>query len=483
MSLQIIDRLKNRYHAEGGYRHIISIAFPLIISTGAWSIQHFVDRMFLTWYSPEALAASTPAGMLNFTIICIFIGAGSYVNTFVAQYYGSKRYDRIGPAIWQGMYVAIIGGILLLLMMPLTCPMFRIIGHDSKVMAYEIVYFKILCLGGAPAIASSVLSGFFSGRGRTWPVMWVNLSAIIFNIIFDYLLIFGNYGFPEMGIVGAAIATAVSPCISTFAYLLLLSRGRYREKYRTISGWRLDPKLFKRLMRFGVPNGIQFFLEVAGYTFFILLIGRKGVAHLAASNIAFNINSLAFHPLIGLGIAISMLVGQNLGEDKADKAEYSVFSGFHIAMTYMCIVAALYVFAPGIFLAPYESQADPAVFAEIRDIVIVLLRFVAFYSIFDALNIVFSYAIKGAGDTRFIMKVITVTSCLVQVLPCYVFMSVLDFGIYAGWTFTSAFITIIGTVFTFRFLGGKWKSMRVIETVAPAVPPALPETPIADIET
>ena len=82
--------VKNRWYAEGGYGEVLRIAIPLIISTGSWSVQHFVDRMFLTWYSPEAIAAAMPAGILNFTITCIFIGTASYVGTFVAQYYGAR---------------------------------------------------------------------------------------------------------------------------------------------------------------------------------------------------------------------------------------------------------------------------------------------------------------------------------------------------------------------------------------------------------
>ena len=91
--------------AEGGYRQILLIAFPLILSTGSWSLQHFVDRMFLAWYSPAALAASTPAGILNYTLMSLFIGTAGYVSTFVAQYIGAGRDERIGPTVWQGLYV------------------------------------------------------------------------------------------------------------------------------------------------------------------------------------------------------------------------------------------------------------------------------------------------------------------------------------------------------------------------------------------
>ncbi|MCK4297145.1 MAG: MATE family efflux transporter, partial [Candidatus Marinimicrobia bacterium] len=107
--------MSNRWYRKGGFKDLLKIAIPLILSTGAWSIQHFVDRMFLTWYSPEAIAAAMPSGMLNFTIMSLFIGTASYVNTFVAQYYGSKKYKNVGPIVWQGIYIAIIGGLTLFL--------------------------------------------------------------------------------------------------------------------------------------------------------------------------------------------------------------------------------------------------------------------------------------------------------------------------------------------------------------------------------
>ena len=112
-------RIKSRWYGDGGYGEVLRIALPLIVSTGAWSVQHFVDRMFLTWYSPEAIAASMPAGILNFTITCIFIGTASYVGTFVAQYYGARQYERCGPSLWQCIYIALIGGVVMVTLIPM----------------------------------------------------------------------------------------------------------------------------------------------------------------------------------------------------------------------------------------------------------------------------------------------------------------------------------------------------------------------------
>lgn len=460
---KVVGFLAKRWACEAGYRSVLSIAVPLILSTGAWSILHFVDRMFLTWYSPEAIAAAMPAGMLNFTIMSLFLGTAGYVSTFVAQYHGSGQHQRIGPVLWQGIYIAVAGGILHLLLIPLAGPIFRFVGHEPLVQEYEIVYFQVLCLGATPAIASSAIAGFFSGRGKAWPVMWVNVLATTLNIIMDYALIFGKWGLPELGMKGAAIATVLSACFSFAIYLILFSRSGYESRYYTLRGWMFERPLFLRLMYFGFPSGVQFFLGMAGFTAFILLVGRLGTMELAATNIAFNINNLAFMPMIGFGMAVSVLVGQCLGKDRPDLAQRSVYSSFHLTFLYMASVAAAYIFVPNIFINPFASQADPASFAAIRKTTLILLRFVAIYSLFDALNIVFASAIKGAGDTRFVMFMIAIVSSLALVVPSYIALVVLETGIYTAWTIASVYVSILGLVFLFRFLGGKWKSMRVIE--------------------
>lgn len=478
--MNIVLRITNRWHGDGGYGELLRIAFPLIVSTGTWSVQHFVDRMFLTWYSPEAIAAAMPAGILNFTITCIFVGTASYVSTFVAQYFGAKQYERCGPSLWQGIYIALIGGVVLVMFVPLADFIFRIIGHAPEIQTYEHIYFKILCYGAAPVIASSALSAFFSGLGRTRPVMWVNISVTVVNLMLDWLLIFGHWGFPEMGIVGAGIATVSGFCFSVFVFFILISRTSYTRKYATLKGWRFDRRLFTRLIKFGFPNGVHFFIDIAGFSAFILLIGRLGIVSLAASNIAFNINTLAFMPMIGMGIAISVLVGQRLGENRPELAERSTYSASHLTFIYMTTIALLYVVWPELFIEPFAANSDPARFVPIRELTAVLLRFVALYSIFDTMNIIFSSAIKGAGDTRFVMFMIVTVSISVLIFPTYLAIIYLSMGIYVGWVFVTAYIIVLGIVFFARFLGGKWKSMRVVEESAVAVPPTFPGSPTGD---
>jgi MATE family multidrug resistance protein len=469
--------LKDRWTITGGYREVLVIAIPLILSTATWSVQHFVDRMFLAWYSPEAIAAAMPAGMVYFSMVSIFMGTAGYVSTFVAQYYGAKRYDRIGPALWQGVYISWVGGLVLLAIIPLAESIFKLVGHEVPVQKNEIVYFQILCLGGGFYIAAYALSGFYSGRGKTWPVMWVNTFTTAVNLVLDYALIFGHWGFPEMGIKGAGIATVSAGAFSFLAFLVLLSSKSNNKKYHAINGWRPQKDLFNRLLRFGFPSGVQFFLEMTGFTGFVLLVGRLGTASLAATNIAFNINTLAFMPMIGCGIAISVLVGQYVGADKPDLAQTSVYSGFHLTFAYMASIAAAYALIPDIFVAPFSSGADPQRFSEIYNFSVILLRFVAVYSLFDTMNIIFCSAIKGAGDTRFVMFATVILTLCVLIIPTYLVIVVFEYGLMVSWVMATVYVILLGVVFCLRFRGGKWKSMRVIEQ-AGTVPVSVPPKPI-----
>lgn len=459
-------RLKSRWRATGGYADVLRIAFPLILSSGSHSIQQFVDRMFLTWYSPEAIAAAMPAGLLSFTIMSVFIGTASYVGTFVAQYFGAKRDSEIGKAVWQAVYFSIGASVIVFLFVPLSDTMFGLTGHSEVIQRLESSYFRIMCYAGFITIGSAALSGFFNGTGKTWVIMWSHLIITVINIVLDYGMIFGHFGLPEMGIRGAAIATNIASGAGMILLIVMILRPKTSQRFGMLDkqNRQLDWDLFKRLLRFGLPSGLQFFLDLLGFSIFLLLIGRLGIIELAASNIAFNINMLAFMPMMGLGIATSILVGQCLGADDPGKARFSAYSATHISFTYMISIAVCYVLFPQLFLLPFGARSDPATFQPIYEYGIILLRFIALYSLFDTLNIVFSNALKGAGDTRFVMVVLVILSWALMVIPTFLIIVVLKWHWFIAWGFATTFVASCGIVFWLRFERGKWETMRVIET-------------------
>ncbi len=476
----MLERISKRWHGSGGCAEVLRIAFPLILSTSAHTVQMFTDRMFLYWHSTDQMSAAMPAGITAFTFLSFFMGTVTYVNAFVAQYRGAGRPQRIGPAIWQGIYFSIFTGMLMFLLIPAATPIFDATGHDPAVRQHEVTYFRILCMGGIPVLISSTISCFYSGRGKTWPIFYINTLGTLINVVLDYAMIFGKLGFPEWGIAGAAWATNIASISTAAIYLGLFLRKYNRQQYHTLQGAKTDWDLFKRLMRFGLPTGVQFTLDILAFTLFIALVGRIDKLSLTASTMTFQINMLAFMPMIGFGIAVETLVGQSLGRNDPGLANRYTWSAFYMTFGYMSLIALGYWLIPDLFLYPFQIKSEAVEFAATYPIAVKLLCFVAFYCLFDTGNIIFASALKGAGDTKFTMMVPVVLSWTVLVIPVYLAIR-FGWGLYVAWSFATVYVCLLSIVFFVRFLRGKWKSMRVIEAAPPPLA-QVPEVPTVEVE-
>jgi MATE family multidrug resistance protein len=309
----------------------------------------------------------------------------------------------------------------------------------------------------------ATLASFFSGRGQTLAVLRVNVLVTLVNIALDYAWIFGRLGFPRAGVFGAAAATITSQAVGSLVYLALMLAPEFRRRYATLSGWRFDRALFARLLRYGLPSGLHWSIEIFSFGLFLVIVGRIGTTELAATGLAFNLNGLVFVPMLGLGLGVSAIVGRHLGADRPDLAERSTWSAIGIALLYMTVCGAAYFLLPSWLLAPYRFGADAAAFAPVAALTTVLLRFVAIYSIFDMLNVICAAALRGAGDTSFAMWSSTFFSIVAMLLPAYVACIVYHAGVLVAWTAASAYVFCVGSLLLLRFRAGRWKTMRVIE--------------------
>ena len=453
-----------RWSKKNGYRHVLAISLPLVASMGSLTLMQFTDRMFLANYSADAIAAALPAGIASFTAVAFFMGVANYVNAFVAQYMGACAFRRIGASVWQGIYFSLMAACLLALLYFVSESLFDLIGHSPNIRRLEITYFNILTLGAGLVVLASAMACFYTGRGLTKTVMAVHAIGAAVNIPLDYCLINGVGFFPELGIVGAALATVTASATIVGILIVLIFSPTNRSKYDTWKGRAFDSELFGRLMHYGLPSGIQFFLEIFGITFFIQMVGRLGDLELAASNIVLSIETLSFLPMVGFHVGTATLVGQAIGSGKPEGGTYATISALHITMAYMILIAIVFVVTPkpllGLFKPHHLSIAQ---YADIINVGVILMRFVAVFCFFDALNLIFSGAIKGAGDTRFIMWTIGALSLGVMITPMYVAVEVLQAGLYTTWALATFYICSLGIAFMIRYRQGKWKSMRVIE--------------------
>lgn len=448
----------------GSLGELLVVAWPLIISTGFVSLQFLIDRIFLTWHSTDAVAAAFASGMLHWTLISGAVGTAGYVNTFVSQYTGAGEPQRVGAALWQGIYFSLAAAVPIAMCAPLAPLGFSWLGHHAAIQQQEIEFFGTLCLGTLPLLLSTSLACFYTGRGKTRVVMAVNITATLVTVVFDYLLIFGHAGFPAMGVRGAAVANVLSYCTSASLYLIALVLRPDRAHYALWTGRRWDGELFARLLRFGLPNGVQYFVDVICYTIFIQLVGKIGPVELKATALAFNLSTLTFMPLLGLGTAVMVLTGRRIGEGRPELAVRTTWYGFGLGLANVAFFGLWYILAPDAFLQFYQWGAKEGDMDAIVPQVKQLLIFVACYSCFDAMALIFSSTTRGAGDTLFAVTFTITAGILCLVLPTWAVFHY-HLGLVAAWCAVTGFIFVLGVGFLLRFLQGRWKEMRVIEAV------------------
>jgi MATE family multidrug resistance protein len=359
------------------------------------------------------------------------------------------------------MILAVVGGVVVAGFAGLARPIYALIGHAPAVQVEEVRYFRVLALMSFPGIALPALNAFWSGRGKTRVVMGIELFCAAVNVALNAALISGRWGFPEWGIVGAAVATSVSSLLGLLLGIGLFLTRTNRVCFNTLPRPLLDGVLLRRLIRFGLPNGLQFGLDLLAFNLFVVFVGTYGMVELEAANIAFGLNAMAFIPIIGLGIAVSVLVGQGIGAKDIAYARRAVRSGLGIALIYNVVVVALYVGWPDVVVGLFAREGDPAQ-AEVLVMAQRCLMYVAAYLMLDAVYIVFGHAVRGAGDTDFSLVAGLVLSWGTLALPTWLALH-LGATVWVLWLILVIHVGLAATVFLVRYLGGKWQTMQVID--------------------
>lgn len=447
---------------EGGIGELLKVAYPMMLSTASTTVMQFVNRLFLAHYSPDALAACVPAGMLAFVFCCFFFGVVSYTNAFVSQYHGRGKAASVSVAVWQGVWLAAAAGLLLLALTPAGFYIMDHSGHAAPVIALEKQYFLVLNSGGIIYLTSTAFSSFFTGRGRTKVPMFVNIAGNALCVLLSWLLIFGAGPVPALGIKGAAYAMVAGQALMLVLYLVLLFTPYNLRRYRTARLAGVNRDLFLRLVKFGAPNGVGFFLDVASFGAFIFIIGAMDKVSLAASNIIASINMIAFMPVIGLGIATLTVVGKYIGMRKPDVAVRVTGNAAKLAALYALSLGFLFASVPGLFVNIFGS-GHSAEYAEILARTRPVMRVLAVFVFFDAIGMVLADALRGAGDTRFQMLGGSAAAWLLFVPGIWYITHCAGGELIHAWAWGAFYMVLLAVFFTLRFRSGLWRKIDILE--------------------
>ncbi len=442
-------------------QRLLRIALPMVVSQASDSMMMFVDRVFLSRVGEVQLSASMAGGLTMFMLSSLFIGTVGYVTAIVAQYYGAKRYPQCGEATFQSILIALLCYPVLLALSPLARYFFVVAGHAPRQIELGYLYFQTLIFGSVFLVLRNALAGFFLGIGRTTVVMLANFAGMLINIPANYVLIFGKLGFPALGLKGAAIGTILGNATIFFILLLFYLRGANRTQFNTNRSLRFRPQIMSRLLRFGIPSGFEMFLSVTAFNLFLQFMHSYGTDVAAAVTITFNWDIVAFIPMLGMSYATTALVGQNIGAGNHEEARRSTYVALRVTWVYSGAMVLLFVFATrylvGAFASGFGAGAE-----NIASLAIVLLRLAALYTLADSAQLIFTGALRGAGDTRWVMRVSIGLHWLFSGIAIYLIRYVQADPV-AVWLVFIAFVIVLGIVMFLRFRGGKWQRIELIQ--------------------
>ncbi len=439
---------------------LLRIAVPLIITTSSASIMQFTDRMFLSWYSADALAACLPAGLISFSMVSFFMGTCGYTSVFVANYYGQRRYARLSVALWQGVLVGAFFGLVIAALVPLGLFFIDLSSHAPEVKELEKQYFTILTLFGGFTIVNNALAGFFSGQGKTGITMLVNLAGNVLNIGLSYAMIFGKWGFPQMGIKGAAWSTVISGASVTLIFFAIIFNPKINNKFKLGRLFGFNKQAAWRLIKYGMPNGFGFFMDIFSFSVFAFFVGNIDKISLAASNIVMTLQSIVFMPLMGLAIATQILMGQYVGRKQPDLGVKTTLTALKTGAFYVICITAGFYFFPHFFTGFFEGNVLTDDMILIQKQTVPLLHLLCLFTWGDLTYLCFGDAIRGAGDTKFHMKAM-IFCAIMLVLGSWFIVGVMGMGIVAAWSWITSYAWLTGIIMGWRFFSGRWRNIDI----------------------
>ena len=440
--------------------NIFHIVWPVFIEVLLGSLFGMVDMMMVGRISEHAAQAVSAVGMTNQPVFLglSFVQALNVGGTaIIARYYGAKKYKNISLVLKHVMLLAMLGFVIpISVVMIILAPyILAFLGADASVIEVGTAYFRVIMLGFIFQSFSFTMTAALRGIGETKIPMRNNLIANSLNVLGNAVLIYGLFGFPVLGVTGAAISTAFSNVIAmslNLRYVLSKKSVLYldfKEKFQ----FRFE--MMKDLIRIGLPTALEQLALRVGIISFLNIVSGLGTNVYAAHQISLNILNLTYSPAQAFGITASTLMGQSLGAKNEQLARMYTRMCQRIGFV-IAIGMSLFIFFGSQTLAEFYST-EP----EIIQNTMIALTIVAFVQPFQSHQLITSGALRGAGDTVWPLIAIFVGSILIRVSLGYIFVNIIGLGLAGAWyaVFIDQFIRWL--IILFRFKSGKWKNIRI----------------------
>jgi MATE family multidrug resistance protein len=456
MSLSIESTaLAQERSAAGGLREVATLALPVILTNLSATFMMTVDAAMVGRLGATELGAVGYAGIWYWTVLSLFSGAATGVQTFVAQAYGRGAPRECGRWAWQGIYAVVPFATVGLAAFALSFgPLLSVLSPAPGLAPLSTAWIHMRAFGAAGIITAMVLSGFFRGFGDTRVPLYGMVVANLVNLVLNYGLIFGRFGLPAWGVAGSGAATAIAEWVYAGVLFALFRRPAVNARFDTAP---VAPQVaeIRRFLRTSLPIGGQWTLDMLAFASFSTLVARMGTTQMAASQALLSLMHLSFMQVVGVAIAASTLVGRYVGAGDHAAAERSHDSAVRLGMGCSVAAAAVFLSMPERCLRIFTD--DPGVLTLGAPLLIVGAAF----QIADAIGVLSGGALRGAGDTRWPFIVQTALAWGFFLPASYVCGVLLEGGLTGTWLGGVAYVTVLGVALRWRFKSGAWRRVRI----------------------
>jgi putative MATE family efflux protein len=437
-------------------RTILELAWPAILGNLLQTVVSIVDLVMVGRLGAVAVAAVGLGGQMlwfsNALIVAVTVGTTALVARFIGA---QKKKDAEHVLLQSIILVLLLSFVLTGFWYVFAEEALLLIGASGEVAGVGSTYIRIVFLSTPSIFMIFNSEGALRGAGDTKTPMKVGIAMNLINVVLNYVLIFGKFGFPALGVKGAGVATAVAYVCASITYVIIFFSKKFVLKISREDTFSFDSTTMRRILRIGIPTGVQRIIMSGSMIFYVSIIAGFGTTALAAHQIGLRVESLSYMPGFGFAVAATALVGQNLGAREPKKAEESGWETAKLCAVFMGLMGAFMILFPKPMAHLFVSDS------EVIDLAAWYLRIVAVSEPPLALIFTLAGALRGAGETRSPLYISIFGLWLFRIPLAYFLGVLLGWGAIGAWTAMTVDTFVRGGLYVYQFRKGKWKDVEV----------------------